>query len=212
MRVFVWCVIVFLHAGVAMAQGKAWDSSEIKEKWSIDGCTMIHEMKNTIVTGEYCGNNYSMHANPRTKERVNFTTKWDITKIDRLDGKSGIICENERCGIEKAVFLPSNEVCESRTAARDFSKELPTWIRGSFSEIKAKCIGQERSRNEREESKRQAYENSSAGRAEARRAQQARQMCEAQKATCIASCPLDRVYTTLPDSLCKSRCESVSCN
>lgn len=36
-------------------------------------------------------------------------------------------------------------------------------------------------------------------------------ICEAQKATCIASCPKDAVYSTLPDAMCKSRCESVSC-
>ncbi|MFH7043305.1 hypothetical protein ABT392_13440 [Paucibacter sp. JuS9] len=40
---------------------------------------------------------------------------------------------------------------------------------------------------------------------------EARQLCEAQKATCLASCPMDRVLTTLLDSTCKNRCESVSC-
>lgn len=40
---------------------------------------------------------------------------------------------------------------------------------------------------------------------------EARQLCEAQKATCLASCPRDQVLTTQLDSTCKSRCESVSC-
>lgn len=40
----------------------------------------------------------------------------------------------------------------------------------------------------------------------------ARALCQAQVNTCIASCPRDRVLTTLPDSQCKWRCESVSCN
>ena len=80
------------------------------------------------------------------------------------------------------------------------------------------------------EAKQRAYENSPAGRAEAREREQAaarqrayenspagvaerqgRQLCEAQKATCVASCPFDRVFTTLPDTMCRSRCESVSC-
>ncbi len=45
-----------------------------------------------------------------------------------------------------------------------------------------------------------------------KRNRQGLQLCEAQKATCIASCPLDRVFTTLPDSQCKWRCEAVNCN
>jgi hypothetical protein len=51
------------------------------------------------------------------------------------------------------------------------------------------------------------WENSPQGQAQ----RQARQLCEAQKATCIASCPLDRVFTYSPDMACESRCRSVSC-
>jgi hypothetical protein len=39
-----------------------------------------------------------------------------------------------------------------------------------------------------------------------------RAQCEAIVRTCVASCPNDRVLTTLVDSNCKARCESVNCN
>ena len=46
-------------------------------------------------------------------------------------------------------------------------------------------------------------------------ARQARQMCEAQKQTCIASCPrwvnTGGYRTDFPEHSCKSRCESISC-
>ena len=46
-------------------------------------------------------------------------------------------------------------------------------------------------------------------------ARQARQMCEAQKQTCVASCPRwvnsGGYRTDLPEHSCQSRCESISC-
>lgn len=76
----------------------------------------------------------------------------------------------------------------------------------------------EREQQRKEEAKRIAYENSSAGRAEAARRQQLnllRQTCELKKKTCIASCP--RFYNSLgertdfPDVSCERECKSVSC-
>lgn len=40
---------------------------------------------------------------------------------------------------------------------------------------------------------------------------EARNLCQAQVNTCIASCPRDRVLTTQPDTSCESRCKSVRC-
>lgn len=65
----------------------------------------------------------------------------------------------------------------------------------------------EQARKQAEERRSQAYANSPEGRAERRH----QQMCESQKATCLASCPFDRVFTTQPDMACASRCNNVSC-
>lgn len=59
-----------------------------------------------------------------------------------------------------------------------------------------------------------AYEGSPAGRAE-RQARQTQQLCRAQIATCIASCPVNRYSDGAvmgPEYSCRNRCESVSCN
>lgn len=70
------------------------------------------------------------------------------------------------------------------------------------------------------EAKREAQEKRvQAGRDEQDRrdapARQARQMCEAQKQTCVASCPrfVDGrgVRFDFPETPCRNRCESVSC-
>lgn len=39
-----------------------------------------------------------------------------------------------------------------------------------------------------------------------------RQLCEAQKATCLSACPRDRVLTTQLDRACEARCRSLVCN
>lgn len=71
-------------------------------------------------------------------------------------------------------------------------------------------IEEQRQARESEESYRRQREWENSPQAQAKR--QATQLCEAQRATCVASCPRDSVFTTLPDTSCRWRCESVSCN
>ena len=79
---------------------------------------------------------------------------------------------------------------------------------------------QEAKRREAEEKRRIAYEKSPEGRASAREAEaraQRSQLCRAQVATCVASCPrmysyTIKEYTDWPEASCQSRCEAVRCN
>lgn len=70
-----------------------------------------------------------------------------------------------------------------------------------LAEQRAEREAQEAARRQRQ------WENSPQGQAQ----RQARQLCEAQKATCIASCPRDRVSPYSPDTTCEARCRSIRC-
>lgn len=173
------------------------------EKWYIDGCQVIRDepRKTGSTVSGACGVNESLEH--RT------TTTFPIAEIDL---SKGLICDGKSNCIAKTITLYKDDnkytTCTSEYPLETENGSPATFPKHITSEAKSKkeaCFVRKLNEDRRaiKEESNQGLNN------------RARQLCELQKKTCIASCPVIRYSDgsiMKPDSSCTGRCESVSCN
>ena len=135
-----------------------------------------------------------------------------------VSGKSGEIQNDIKRSERRFVYLISNGEKDGDLEYFKQAKKFPNYI--ASGKIEAHKQNAELNKRSQEYLKKIEIERrEAADRDEQYRrdapARQARQMCEAQKQTCVASCPRwvnsGGYRTDLPEHSCQSRCESISC-